>query len=68
MDFAETFADMVLFLVAYHVIGIVTDFVVARTLHRAYEEPDAQAADALERIADTLELLEERILIGGKDD
>ncbi len=64
MDFAETFADMVLFLILWHTIGGTTDYILARTLHRAYDGED-RASEALERIADTLEELESR-LVGGK--
>jgi hypothetical protein len=61
MDFAETFADMVLFLVLWHVIGGLTDWIVMRTMSRAYDG-EARSAEALESIADTLAELESRLI------
>ena len=61
MDWAESFADLIIFTMLFHAVGGFVDFMLAMTLSRAYAG-DTRGDVALERIADTLEELEARLI------
>jgi hypothetical protein len=61
MDFAETFADLVIFTMLFHTVGGMVDIGMQYTFSRAFGGDDRQA-EALESIADTLAELEARLI------